>query len=590
MANLNMSADILDDAGVQRIPLDQLDPNPWQPRTREDAAHIQKLAMSILEQGLLQIPTARPHPTEPGRYQMAFGHSRLAAYRWLRDTGHAGVFDHFPVSIRPLTDRKMAEQAAHENIERKDLSAIEVGQAIGRLMADFKMTQGEAGAVYGYTNQASVSNLMRLLELPDAVRQLVHTEQLPERIARALVPLARFNAPAVAKMAIDLVRPEGTGEIGATEDGTPALSNYDNIETRAVNAIVEFYSKHGKQFDYKVSWDMAWPKKPLKVPGDIDVKGAPETVPACNGCPMRVKSRYNFYCMNPACFKTKGLLKAREAVKASVKKLSIPAATVGEKFTVIYKGEGAHNDATLKAILESGHESLRLVPYTTHDYQGFNREKALGNDLVALATVDEAALKLAVKGYATTDEVKKTKAAPAIHHGWKAEQAAREVRGNRMRMIQRAAVPFFARVMPDNAAVLKAIIDATDGDAWFDGYNTDERLEMVFAGAVLAEQQRIVAGVLLWSWVSDYRYNEERTPAEYADHIDSLQAGFGVRLPATWAVEALNAPVPDKADQDWRPKDAHDRDEADDEDAEGDDEGFDDEVELTELGAEAVAA
>lgn len=161
----------------QFIPLDQIDCNPYQVRLADDPVHIQKIADDVLaraiadpadpQAGLLQVPIARPHPSSPGRYQLAFGHTRLAAFRHLRDSEPDGErWERFPLNVRSLSDRDLAEMAARENAARKDLSAIEIARSLQRLISDFHLTQLEAGKIFGYSSQGAVANLLRLLKLP----------------------------------------------------------------------------------------------------------------------------------------------------------------------------------------------------------------------------------------------------------------------------------------------------------------------------------------------------------------------------------------------------------------------------------------
>ncbi len=155
------------------VPLELIDSNPWQGRLDEDAVHVKALAEDIAENTLLQPGLGR---RVNGRVQIAFAHSRLAAFKFLdesfgtRGNGQAGdTFALFPVILRELTDRQMSDYAAAENAKRKNLTAIETAQAIQKRIADFGLTQLEAGRPFGYTSQGAVANLLRLLELPPAV-------------------------------------------------------------------------------------------------------------------------------------------------------------------------------------------------------------------------------------------------------------------------------------------------------------------------------------------------------------------------------------------------------------------------------------
>src|SRR5512147_2516521 len=98
------------------IELAKIDPNPFQVRLTEDRPHVEALAEDIAANGLLQCPLGRAHPEQPERVQLAFGHSRLAAYVILASQ-HPEVADweRLPVDVRDLTDRQMSDYAASEN-------------------------------------------------------------------------------------------------------------------------------------------------------------------------------------------------------------------------------------------------------------------------------------------------------------------------------------------------------------------------------------------------------------------------------------------------------------------------------------------
>jgi ParB/RepB/Spo0J family partition protein len=177
--------------------LDKIDPNPYQPRENEDPEHIRNLAISIGQDGLLQAPAGR---VVNDRVQLAFGHSRLAAYKFLRDTGNSG-YETMPVIIRVLSDEDMFRLAISENLQRRDLTPIEEARAMTRYRDEFGKSSMEIGGLFGLSDSA-VRNKIRLLKLPPTLQDALRRRELTEGAARALVPL--YDLPAdVRAMAED---------------------------------------------------------------------------------------------------------------------------------------------------------------------------------------------------------------------------------------------------------------------------------------------------------------------------------------------------------------------------------------------------
>lgn len=181
--------------------LSQIDPNPYQPREREDPEHVKKIALSIAAQGLLQVPVGR---RVGDRVQLAFGHTRLAAYQWLLavqpNSDLAGDWAQMPVELRELTDLEMFEQGITENLARKDLTPIEEARAMRRYKDDFGKTSVEIGSLFGLSDSA-VRNKMRLLDLPDETRVLLDQGGISEGTARKLLTLQKVAPTRVNEVA-----------------------------------------------------------------------------------------------------------------------------------------------------------------------------------------------------------------------------------------------------------------------------------------------------------------------------------------------------------------------------------------------------
>lgn len=191
-------------------------PNPWQPREQIDPEDVKKLALSIAKDGLMQAPEGRwvfPDGTPARgmgsadltgsglRVQLAYGHSRLEAFRWLETVkSHSNLFGDWrkmPVVIRELTDEEMARRGVSENLARKDLNAIEEAHAMRRFRDEFKKTSGEIGEIFGLA-ESTVRNKIRLLNLPEAVQQDLRRGLISEGTGRALLPL--YDLPEAARL------------------------------------------------------------------------------------------------------------------------------------------------------------------------------------------------------------------------------------------------------------------------------------------------------------------------------------------------------------------------------------------------------
>ena len=164
---------------VLALPVKQIDPNPNQPRREFDPEGIDQLARSIAANGLLQPISVRA--LETGRYELISGERRLLAYQSL---GQESI----PAILLDIPTRDSAVLALVENLHRADLSFFEEAQAIAALMDKLRLTQQQAARLL-CKSQPAVANKLRLLRLPEPVRQVVRQGSLTERHARALLRL-----------------------------------------------------------------------------------------------------------------------------------------------------------------------------------------------------------------------------------------------------------------------------------------------------------------------------------------------------------------------------------------------------------------
>ena len=164
-------------SGRRRLPIEFLERNSAQPRYRFNDEALEELALSIKEKGLLQPILVRE--ISPEKFQIVAGERRWRAAQ------KAGVHE-VPVVVHDLSDTEVLEVAIIENIQREDLSAIEEATAYKRLMDEFSHTQEAVANIVG-KSRSHITNLLRLLNLPQKVRDLVDDGRLSMGHARALL-------------------------------------------------------------------------------------------------------------------------------------------------------------------------------------------------------------------------------------------------------------------------------------------------------------------------------------------------------------------------------------------------------------------
>lgn len=172
--------DALDDTGrVMDISIDEISPNPWQPRRDFDEESLNVLASSIRENGLIQPVVVRKK--KDGTYELAAGERRWRAAKM------AGLTV-IPAISKEYDDRSMAEMALVENLQRKDLNPVDEGMAYRKLMDEYGLTQENISQKVG-KSRPYVANMVRLLDLPEEVKDFLSKGQLTAGQARPLLGL-----------------------------------------------------------------------------------------------------------------------------------------------------------------------------------------------------------------------------------------------------------------------------------------------------------------------------------------------------------------------------------------------------------------
>jgi ParB family chromosome partitioning protein len=163
---------------AQHVPIDSIDANPLQPRRIFDTARLEELAQSIRSNGIIQPMVVRK---VGDRYQLVAGERRWRASK-------LAEMKTVPVVVREIDDTRLLEITLIENIQREDLSPIETGVAFSRMARELNLTPEEIGARTG-KDRSTVSNFMRLLQLPDPVQEMISNQELTAGHGRCLLTL-----------------------------------------------------------------------------------------------------------------------------------------------------------------------------------------------------------------------------------------------------------------------------------------------------------------------------------------------------------------------------------------------------------------
>ena len=163
----------------QQIPIELINVGPWQPRRQFDREKLDELAGSIRQKGIVQPILLRPSPNQPGRYQLVAGERRWRA-------AQIAQVHQIPSVIRDLSDAECYEIALIENIQRQDLSVIDEAQGYANLLEINSYTQDQLSKIIG-KSRSHITNLLRLLGLPESVQNLLRDGELTMGQARPLV-------------------------------------------------------------------------------------------------------------------------------------------------------------------------------------------------------------------------------------------------------------------------------------------------------------------------------------------------------------------------------------------------------------------
>ncbi len=251
------------------VPLDAISANPNQPRQTFDPAGIEELAASVTELGILQPLLVRD--TGGGSYELIAGERRLRA-------AHAAGLDVVPVIVVETDERGSLERAIVENIHRADLNPIEEAAAYRQLIADAGLTQEQLGERLG-RNRVTITNALRLLDLPTAVQRLLVEGRLTAGHGRALLRLSgnpfqerMARRAAEEKLSVRETEDEVARYVTMTEGMAPRARSREAAEESA--AVTEARRRLSERLQTRVKVQMGKRKGKITVefvsPDDLD--------------------------------------------------------------------------------------------------------------------------------------------------------------------------------------------------------------------------------------------------------------------------------------------------------------------------------
>ncbi|MDR2127033.1 MAG: ParB/RepB/Spo0J family partition protein [Prevotellaceae bacterium] len=220
--------------GIYEINIDDIEINPYQPRTNFDEDALNELAESIKEHGIIQPITVRQ---VDDKYQIISGERR---FRASRIAGQKRI----PAYVRTTNDQGMLELALIENIQREDLDAIEVASSFNRLIEECNLTQESLGSRVG-KKRATVTNYLRLLKLPAEIQLYIRNKQMSMGQARAILNMEDETLQKnIAKQIID-----ENWSVRQVEDAVRKLSQEKTQKQVTEQHVEEFPEKYYKLTD-----------------------------------------------------------------------------------------------------------------------------------------------------------------------------------------------------------------------------------------------------------------------------------------------------------------------------------------------------
>lgn len=259
----NPAAPAAEERGQQQILIDSIDPNPLQPRRTFRPDSLEELAQSIRANGIIQPLVVRKAGE---RFQLVAGERRWRAAKL------AGI-QHVPVVVREIADDRLLEITLVENIQREDLNPIETAVAFERMMRELVLTPEQVGQRTG-KDRTTIINLVRLLQLPEDLQQLVAERRLSAGHARCLLSLPSVQlqrevaeksvaqgwsvrqVERITKKMMEGRKPKHLDEIDTDPNVKAAIQEMERVLGTRVKIIEKAKSKGRIEIEYYSSEDL----------------------------------------------------------------------------------------------------------------------------------------------------------------------------------------------------------------------------------------------------------------------------------------------------------------------------------------------
>ncbi len=564
------------------ISIRMIKPNPYQVRQAEDPGVVAELAANIEKNTLLQPPTVRLVPGSEITYELAFGHTRLAAFKFLDNQGKT-EFHEIPCFVKDLDDLQMFEMAVAENIKRRDLNPIERATAMQTYMDKFQKTSSETGEFFG-CDEATVRGTVRLLGLPELAREKLGTGEISVGAARSLLTLQRVAAPEAMEKATEeiaggkdaqavvadkleneknthvLQRRYETREHALAGDGLwkldlepgkfPEMPHLTSAVAQDAGAIGK---ESGKRKEEIQGWINSL-ESGLVAPEALIAQGVPvETVdklahlvnpPACTRCSLYVQSNGMHICGWKSCFERKAQAWGQEKLEKLIEKLNIPLYEPEKDGTEFVQMTEQYDNDQNKIFSERSSPGLRLRFYGPKSWGVY---PYTNSSQVMLVDVSPEALQ------AQKDE--KAKNEEDRSHWQERNAKENEDRERKIKMVNKSraflkslAMPIFAVVLEviKNDKVLKSLysisssyIDVDEHPELFDenedpieGVEFSQAMRRCLVEDMLEEAPYIVGNT---SWYA----MQQEGPVTLAKYLqERVAVEWDVSLPENWLEQA----------------------------------------------------
>jgi len=391
------------------VPIDCIDPNPYQPASARNEEKVLEIANSLVENlesgigtnGLNQVPTARQ---VGDRYQLAFGHHRYQAFALLHGETtkeYAKKFSEMPLLIEDLTDQQMFEAMATENLQRREISFIEEAEMFHSYMEIFGKNSVETALRFQKSDEHVRGRIM-FLQLPEAAKEKAKAGELNVTTARALVSVKKVGGDELVERALKetekkhhdspqdavefvLANTQGVTRLNISADWAAANKNFPrkHLPKLSRDQIMEILGIEKGAADDRPEWEIKKLLAEYVLPNHLTAENFPLLAehqpgwdqllilinpPACAKCPFHTAIDGSDYCGVELCSDRKKEAWEMKGLEDTANTLGVP---------LYQKSDGRYvqlnpYDANAKKLWNDGVADLRLAPasYMWNNFEG----------------------------------------------------------------------------------------------------------------------------------------------------------------------------------------------------------------------------